>query len=118
MKKSYFTAVMIVVFCIVFVSGCAIKGPMPPAGALFTNVSAPDSASTLALRTGNMDKVGTSKKGQSSAVGILGLFAVGDAGIQAAMTNGGITKIHHVDYSTTLVLGGLVHNLTTIVYGE
>ncbi len=110
--------VSIVVFSFVIVSGCAIKGPMPPAGVLFTKVKAPEAASTLALRTGNMDKVGTSKRGESSATAILGLISTGDASIQAAMVNGGITKVHHVDYDTTLVLGGMFHRLTTIVYGE
>jgi len=110
--------VSIVLFSFILVSGCAIKGPMPPVGTLFTNVKAPESASTLALRTGNMDKVGTSKKGASSASAFLGLISVGDASIQAAMENGGITQIHHVDYETTLILGGVFHRLTTIVYGE
>ena len=110
--------VLMALFSFVFVSGCAIKGPMPPAGSLFTNVKAPESASTLALRTGNMDKVGTSKRGAASATGFLGLIAAGDASIQAAMEDGGITQVHHVDYETTLVLWGLFHQLNTIVYGE
>ncbi|MDY6824647.1 MAG: TRL-like family protein [Thermodesulfobacteriota bacterium] len=110
--------VFLVLFSFVIVSGCAIKGPMPPAGVLLTKVKAPESASTLALRTGNMDKVGTSKRGAASATAVLGLFSTGDASIQAAMENGRITKVHHVDYDKTLVLGGLFHQLTTIVYGE
>jgi hypothetical protein len=117
MKKRGF-CLLIFLVCFLIVSGCAIKGPMPPAGALFTKVQAPESAATLALRTGNMDKVGTSKRGEASATAVLGLISVGDASIQAAMINGGITKIHHVDYDTTLVLSGLFHRLTTIVYGE
>lgn len=65
-----------------------------------------------------MDKVGTTKRGEASAIAVFGLISSGDAGIQAAMQNGGITQIHHVDYDTTLVLFGLFHKLTTIVYGE
>jgi len=33
------------------------------------------------------------------------------------MENGGITKIHHVDYKTEVVLG-IYAKLTVIVYGE
>jgi len=42
---------------------------------------------------------------------------MGDASIQAAMQNGGITKIHHVDYKVTSVLG-VYATYTTVVYGE
>jgi hypothetical protein len=43
--------------------------------------------------------------------------ATGDSSIKAAAANGGITKISHVDYHTTAVLG--VYAKTTVtVYGE
>ena len=117
MKKYIFLLSLALIFLLV-TSGCGVKGPMPPAGVLFTKVTAPESASTLALRTGNLDKVGTSKRGEASATAILGIISTGDAGIQAAMVDGGISQIHHVDYETTIIIYGLVHSLKTIVYGE
>ena len=44
-------------------------------------------------------------------------FATGDSSISAAMANGGITKIHHVDCKVFSVLG-LYARYTTVVYGE
>ena len=44
-------------------------------------------------------------------------FATGDSSIKAAAANGGITKISHVDYHTTSVLG-LWAKTTVMVYGE
>jgi hypothetical protein len=59
---------------------------------------------------------GSSKVGRSEAWGIL-VFATGDASISAAMRNGGITRIHHVDHETSSFLG-VYAKYTTIVYGE
>ena len=59
---------------------------------------------------------GSSKVGRSEAWGIL-VFATGDASISAAMRNGGITRIHHVDHETSSFVG-VYAKYTTIVYGE
>ncbi|MBR1609432.1 MAG: TRL-like family protein [Kiritimatiellae bacterium] len=56
------------------------------------------------------------KKGEATATGLL-LYTEGDASIKAAMQNGGISKIHHVDYKVKNVLG-IVGSTTTIVWGE
>lgn len=56
------------------------------------------------------------KRGEATQTGII-LFSTGDASIKAAMENGKITKIHHVDYKTTTILF-LYTKQTTIVYGE
>jgi hypothetical protein len=63
--------------------------------------------------TGN---TGSSKKGVATSEGII-CVATGDSSIQAACANGGITKIHHVDYHVMSVLGVYV-KATTTVYGE
>jgi hypothetical protein len=42
---------------------------------------------------------------------------VGDASIEAAAKNAGITRIHHVDYQTQSVLG-VMADFTVIVYGN
>jgi len=56
------------------------------------------------------------KHGQAQARGII-LYNSGDASIGAAMRNGGITKVHHVDYDVKNILF-LYNETTTIVYGE
>lgn len=58
-----------------------------------------------------------SKVGISSATGVLGLVAVGDASIQTAAHSAGIKKISHIDTHKTSVLG-LFTQYKTIVYGE
>jgi hypothetical protein len=90
-------------------SGCV--GPMGPVGAaggmLYTDVSGP------LIATSNS---GASKMGQAEATGII-CFATGDCSIKTAASNGGITKIAHVDYHTTSVMGLYVKTVVT-VYGE
>jgi hypothetical protein len=56
------------------------------------------------------------KVGRAEAWGIL-VYATGDASISAAMRNGGITRIHHVDHETMNILG-VYAKYTTVVYGE
>jgi hypothetical protein len=74
---------------------------------IYTDVSGPVCA------TGN---AGGTKMGQASSEGII-CVATGDSSIKTAAANGGITKISHVDYHTTSVLG--VYTKTTVtVYGD
>ena len=47
----------------------------------------------------------------------MGFYAVGDASVETAAKNGGITKIHHVDYETQSILG-VIADYTTVVYGN
>jgi hypothetical protein len=54
--------------------------------------------------------------GQASSTGII-CFATGDSSIKTAADNGGITKISHVDYHTTSVLG-IYAKTTVTVYGD
>ena len=80
----------------------------PAMGVIYTDVSAPESATS---------NVGDSRSGSASCTTIFGLFATGDASIQAAAAAGGITKIHHVDYHSKNVLG-IYGKYTVTVYGE
>jgi len=57
------------------------------------------------------------KEGKSCASSILGIVATGDASIQAAKNNGGITKVAHVDHSAKNFIG-IVAEWCTIVRGE
>ena len=90
-------------------TGCV--APMGPAGgavgAIYTDVSGP------LLATSNS---GASKVGQATSKGVI-CVATGDCSIKAACANGGITKISHVDYHVTSVLGLYVETTVT-VYGE
>ena len=93
----------------VLLTGCV--GPMGLAGGayggIYTDVSGP------VLATSNS---GASKVGEASSEGII-CIATGDSSIKAAMANGGITKISHVDYHVESVLG-LYVKTTITVYGE
>jgi hypothetical protein len=77
------------------------------AGMLFTDVSGP-------LAVGSA--TGSTKVGTAESTAII-CVATGDSSIKAACANGGITKIHHVDYHVTSVLG-LYAKTTVTVYGE
>ncbi|MBI5788082.1 MAG: hypothetical protein HZA78_04415 [Candidatus Schekmanbacteria bacterium] len=57
------------------------------------------------------------KVGTSECTSILGVVANGDASIDTAARNGGITKIKSVDYKVFSVLG-IYAKLTTVVTGE
>lgn len=113
------TAVMLVVGVLTYVSlsGCAANlypGGPSVAGVLYTGVT--DPAQDLAVA---VDPAASGREtGSASAVAVLGMVAVGDASVNAAMRNGGITKVHHVDHQVQLVLGGIWARATTIVYGE
>ncbi len=57
-----------------------------------------------------------SKMGQATSTGII-CVATGDSSIKTAAANGGISKISHVDYHVTSVLG-LYVKTTVTVYGD
>ncbi len=76
-------------------------------GTLYTDVSGPVLATS---------RDAASKMGEATATGILG-FATGDCSIKTAAASAGITKIQHVDYHVTNVLG-IWGKTTVTVYGE
>jgi len=65
---------------------------------------------------GATSNAGGSKMGQATSTGII-CVATGDSSIKTAAANGGITKISHVDYHVTSVLG-LYVKTTVTVYGD
>lgn len=93
----------------VMLSGC---GVFPTKGA----VIAPITLEHVASAPGVDNSVRPLKRGETVSGGVI-LFGTGDASIGAAMRNGGITKVHHVDYSVMNILF-LYTEITTIVYGE
>ncbi len=93
---------------VMVVAVCGCVGPSAPMmGMIYTDVTGPG---------GVGDASGFSKVGQSEATGII-CVATGDASIEAAMKDGGITKVHHVDVKYMSILG-LYGKATTTVYGE
>ena len=73
-------------FAAMMLAGC-VKSPL--VGGIYTDVK-----DGLAV-TGN---AGSSKVGTAEAKRYVGVVALGDASIQAAAREAGITRIHHVDY--------------------
>jgi len=92
------------------VGGCAATARSPVTGGLYTEVNAPVTA------TSNVAE-GEYNVGRASATSVLGLVATGDASIQAAMEDGGISEIYYVDYKTRSILG-LYAEYTVVVYGQ
>lgn len=107
MKK---LALLTVLIGSMMMSACAV---IPSNMAIFSPVAV-DAVSPNQAFVNN--DVRPQKRGEATQTGII-LFSTGDASIEAAMKNGNITKVHHVDYKTTTVLF-LYTKQTTIVYGE
>lgn len=87
-----------------YLAGCAlvytdIKTPMP----------------TLSMNT---EAQGKSRVGKASCTSYVWLVSLGDCSIQAAMNNGGISKIHHADTEIQSYILGLYTRFTVVVYGE
>jgi hypothetical protein len=78
-------------------------------GGILTDVKGPLMVSSNA---GKPSKVGT-----ATATTYLGLVAQGDASIETAAKNAGITRIHHVDYQAKSTLG-IIATFTVTVYGD
>ena len=94
--------------CVAMLGLASCSTVMGGAGALVSVVTTGQTATS--------NPVGT-KVGTSEAFGILGLVNVGNASIQKAARDGGITKISHVDVKTLGVLG-IYTQYKTIVYGD
>ncbi len=94
---------------VVMLSGCAMPSGIMGGtmGMVYTQTQGPVTVG---------DANGSEKVGTSMSTGII-CIATGDASIAAAMQNGGIKKIHHVDYKVTSILG-VYCTYTTVVYGE
>ena len=105
MNKVKFLTIAVVI-TLMFSSCATVKSPLM--GMLYTDVKSPVTATSNT----NSSKVGT-----ASATSILGIVAMGDASIDAAAKNAGITKIHHVDEHATSFLG-IFSTYQVLVYGE
>ncbi len=91
-------------------TGCLRAPVIPPYGIIYSEIQAPldhDFDETLV----------PSKAGRSESISILGLVAVGDASINTAAKEGGLSVIHTADYEYTNILG-IYQKYVTVVRGE
>lgn len=110
-------AMSIGLFAAAALSGCAANlfpGGPSVAGMVYTDVTDPAQHLAVALDGG----ASGSKMGTSSSSAFLGIVALGDSSLHAAMKAGRISRVHHVDHQVQLVLGGIWAKTTTIVYGD
>lgn len=103
MKKSLFAVALPMLF-----AGCIVAPFQPPMG-IVSVVKAP-------LSTEGNFNAGT-KKGEASSTSILGLVSMGDCSIDAAVKNGGLKKINHLDYGYLNIIG-VYQKATVIAHGE
>lgn len=89
-------------------SGC-LSAPFQPPSGMVALTKAP-------LSTEGKWDVG-SKSGEAFSFSVLGLYASGDCSISAAARNGGLKKIHYVDYEYFNVIG-IWQKATVIAHGE
>lgn len=78
------------------VTGCATSNRQPVTGFLYSDVKGSEHVT---------DNAAATKVGEACAQSILGWFATGDASIEAARKNGGITTVAYVDNYTNSYVG-------------
>lgn len=105
--KKIIGCLLLIMFLAGSFMGCA-SVVAPVSGWVYTDVTAPVTATS---------NTGSAKVGTGGCASILGWFAWGDCSIDAAMKNGNITKIHHVDHDAMSILG-IYAQYTIKVYGE
>lgn len=87
-------------------AGCASPYPQ---GIIYTELKLPVDV------TGNGGRA--PKIGISECTSVLGMVALGDCSLETAMRQGGITKVHHVDWDSKNILG-FFGQYKVIVHGE
>lgn len=110
MRKALLLGI-IPIICLTMLVGC-VPG-LYTIGTLYTSVKSPAPEVAYYGPTANQ----AAKVSKVTATNILGLIATGDASLESAMRQGGISKIHHVDQEITSILG-LWSTYTIYVYGE
>lgn len=88
-------------------TGCA-TAQSPVTGFLYSDVKGPIGATTA---------YGGTARGEACATSILGVYASGDASIEAAKKAGGIMQVVTIDHQTNSILG-VYAKYCTVVYGK
>jgi hypothetical protein len=102
-----FKSLALVAIVGLLISSCAMT-TSPVSGFIYTDVDGPMAVTS--------NSVG-SKVGTATAKSILGWVGTGNASINEAAKKAGITKISHVDYHSTNILG-VYATFEVRVYGE
>jgi hypothetical protein len=103
MKRLFFTVACAIALTM-GVSSCGVLG----SGMIYNDTVEPDQVTANALG---------SKVGEATITNVLGVVALGDAGVQKAAKQAGITKVSHVDKKVFSILG--IYTTTTYtVYGN
>lgn len=89
-------------------SSCAVVPTNAGVGFVYTDMQ--DGAMVTSNTVGN-------KVGRAKATNVLGIVVQGDASVNAAAKSAGITKISHVDFHKTNILG-VFGTCEIVVYGE
>ena len=105
--KKIIGCLLLVMFSAGSFMGCAMV-VAPVTGGVYTDLKAPVTATS---------NTGSAKVGTGECASMLGLVATGDCSISAAMKNGNITKIQHIDHDAMNILG-IYAKYTIKVYGE
>lgn len=99
---TFFKTTIIAAIAATCLSGCLI------------NVRGPALATPTKMDATRMDL-----KGEATCYGILWTgISWGDCSVDAAMKNGNLNKVHHVDSQFTNILFGVYGHYTTVVHGE
>jgi hypothetical protein len=95
-------------YCFVLLTGCAC---LWLSGCMYSQVRVPMSSEFRSTKTVN-------KSGEATARSFFWLVAYGDAGLQAAAANGGLSTIEYADEEYLNICAGLYMSRTTIIYGN
>ncbi|MFZ5757072.1 MAG: TRL domain-containing protein [Pseudomonadota bacterium] len=79
----------------------------------YVNLASPTPNLTVKL-----DADSAPKSGEATCTGFLWAFATGDCSVDTAMKRGKISKVHHVDGKTKVILWGAYSEGTVVVHGE
>ena len=82
-------------------------------GSIYTNVKTALPSLSINANAETQSRVGT-----ATCSSYMWLVSVGDCSTAAAMKNGNISKVHHVDYKGVNYFLGVYMEDTLIVYGE
>jgi TRL-like protein family len=94
--------------CFVLLAGCA---SLLLSGCIYSQVRVPMSSDFRNTKT-------VTKSGQATSRSYCWLVAYGDAGLQKAAANGGLTTLEYADVEYLNICAGLYMSRTTILYGN
>lgn len=103
MKHMVLRMVLVMVLAL-SISGCAL---------LYNDLKTPLPSLSVEASTQTRTQVGT-----SSCASYVWVVALGDCSVEAAMKNGSVSKVHHVDAEFKSYFFGIYTKFTTVVYGE